>query len=780
MNRNKARKWSRILRILLLFIWIQLVASVVAEPPPHIAYAYPAGGQRGTTFKMEIGGQHLDAYPVDYLSGIKGDSAGIHAPDFNPQVYVSGEGVTVKVLSHFRQLADRGDRPRIRNRQQRIEQTINKASPRMRKLMQQELDAIKKCWQEQKREQQRQRLLYKDIQRKQFNPQLAERLTVEVTIAPDAPLGERELRLITTFGLSNPIYFHVGALPEVKEKEPNDDHQSRTVKIDTLPVLVNGQIFPGDIDHFTFKAKKGQHLVIKTYARKLIPYLADAVPGWFQATLSLLNDEGKEIAYIDDYKYDPDPVMFFDVQKTGMYTLKIRDAIYRGREDFVYRIEIGELPFITSIYPLGGRAGSSVNITLRGKNLPRNTLGGVLPKDCPPLRQITVGREPLISNPMPFAVGHLPEFMETEPNDGKTKAHKIRIPVIVNGRIQEPGDWDTYAFYGKRGQKIVIEVQARYLGSMLDSVVKLFSASGKLIGENDDYVHKEGYLHVDASGLITHHADSYLIAKLPTDGIYYVLIGDIQAKGSEEHGYRMRISPANPDFELRLEPSGVNIAPGGVAPFALHVMRKDDFSGPIKLELQNVPEGFIMSTDTIPAGADKLRFTLSAPEELPEQMVYPRIIGTSRVGNKTLRHEALPADNEMQAFLYCHLVPARELVLAPSDPAPFIFDVSVPEKGIRLPIDKEVWVRVVAKRNKGVQVNVKNLKFVLDNPPDGILLVKGGLNLKNQKGGFVLKADNTLKPGTKETLIVKAVSRKGKIETYYPLPAIPVQVVGGR
>jgi hypothetical protein len=32
-----------------------------------------------------------------------------------------------------------------------------------------------------------------------------------------------------------------------------------------------------------------------------------------------------------------------------------RDALYRGREDFVYRIAIGELPFVTDIFPLGGR-----------------------------------------------------------------------------------------------------------------------------------------------------------------------------------------------------------------------------------------------------------------------------------------------------------------------------------------------------------------------------------------------------------------------------------------
>jgi len=241
-------------------------------------------------------------------------------------------------------------------------------------------------------------------------------LTVTVTIAPDAPAGEREMRVQTRYGLSNPIYFHVGALPEVMEKEPNDDHHAKSVEIDSPPVLVNGQVFPGDIDHFSFKAHKGQQLVINAYARKLIPYLADAVPGWFQATLALYDNDGNELAYVDDYKFNPDPVLFYKVKQNGLYTLKICDAIYRGREDFVYRIEIGELPFITSIFPLGGRIGSSVEIALSGKNLPEKSLSGVLPQDSPPIRQITLGEEPLKSNPMLFAVGNIPEFTEVEPN----------------------------------------------------------------------------------------------------------------------------------------------------------------------------------------------------------------------------------------------------------------------------------------------------------------------------------------------------------------------------
>ena len=49
-------------------------------------------------------------------------------------------------------------------------------------------------------------------------PALVETVTLEVTIDRDADPGERELRLQTESGLSNPLVFCVGQLPEVAEK----------------------------------------------------------------------------------------------------------------------------------------------------------------------------------------------------------------------------------------------------------------------------------------------------------------------------------------------------------------------------------------------------------------------------------------------------------------------------------------------------------------------------------------------------------------------------------
>ena len=77
------------------------------------------------------------------------------------------------------------------------------------------------------------------------------------------------------------------------------------------------QFTPGDADRYRFHARKGQQLVIAAAARELIPYLADAVPGWFQATLTLYDARGKELAFDDDFRFHPDPVLLFKVPEDG-------------------------------------------------------------------------------------------------------------------------------------------------------------------------------------------------------------------------------------------------------------------------------------------------------------------------------------------------------------------------------------------------------------------------------------------------------------------------------
>ena len=155
---------------------------------------------------------------------------------------------------------------------------------------------------------------------------LASVVIVEVTIARDAQPGEREIRLVTLRGVSNPLAFHVGQVPELSRKPMltaslqvlGKEAQALRKRLPSeaedriaVPCTVNGQIASGEVNRYRFQARQGQRLVITTLGRQLVPFIADAVPGWFQPVLVLYDANGKEVAYDDDYRFNPDPTIFY-------------------------------------------------------------------------------------------------------------------------------------------------------------------------------------------------------------------------------------------------------------------------------------------------------------------------------------------------------------------------------------------------------------------------------------------------------------------------------------
>ena len=389
----------------------------------------------------------------------------------------------------------------------------------------------------------------------------------------------------------------------------------------------------------------------------MTPYLADAVPGWFQATVTLYDAWGKELAYDDDYRFHPDPVLHYEVPKNGDYVIEIKDAIYRGREDFVYRIMVGEQPFVTSIFPLGCRVGEQANIELKGWNLPTNKLTMDTKGKKAGIYPVSVRAKNLVSNQMPFAVDTLPECLEKEPNNELKSAQKVTLPMIVNGRIDQPGDWDIFSFTARAGGQIVAEVNARRLDSPLDSVVKLTDAQGRQLAFNDDHEDK-------GSGLHTHFADSLLTATAPADGTYYLHLGDIQQKGGVEYAYRLRLGPPRPDFDLRVVPSVINVAAGGTARVIVYALRKDGFSGDIALALRDVPKGYALKGDRVPAKQDKAEVSLTVPPTPPAEPLSLTLEGRAIVEGQQIVRQAVPAEDMMQAFAYRHLVAAKDLKVA--------------------------------------------------------------------------------------------------------------------
>jgi hypothetical protein len=750
-----------------------LALSAFAQPTPHAGYVYPAGGRQGTTFTVKLGGQFLDGAT---------------------NAYVSGSGVKVTVLEHTRPLTPmqaNNLREQLRALQEK-RQAVNAARRRGASGSLSATNAVWTAEDEKALAEIRKKLA--GFQRRPPNPAIAETVLLQVTMTPDAEPGERELRLGTAQGLSNPIVFCVGQLPEFRKTAPTEPQlvarpfrnnaetkaAPATETAITLPATVNGQILQGGVDRFRFQARKGQQLVAAVSARALIPYLADAVPGWFQATLMLYDAKGKELAYDDDYKFHPDPVLYYVIPRDGEYALEIKDAIYRGRDDFVYRIEVGELPFITSIFPLGGPAGAETELEIKGWNLPVEKLTLDNNGRGPGTQHVSVRKDNWLSNLMAVAIDTLPECLEQEPNNSPDCAQVVKLPVIINGRIDQQGDWDVFRFEGKAGEQVVAEVMARRLDSPLDSVLRLTDAAGHQLAFNDDYDDQ-------AEGLETHHADSYLAYTLPADGPYFVHLGDAQHQGGADYAYRLRLSAPRPDFALRIVPSSLNARAGVSVPVTVYALRKDGFTNEITLGLDDAPPGFVLNGGCVPANTNKVRLTLSVPPIATGEPVKLSVEGHAFLHGQRLVRYAVPAEDMEQAFAYRHLVPAQALEVA-------VVGRGRPMARNGLKILGTMPVKIPSGGDAKVQISTPagafagRFEFELSEAPPGIVLQK----VSPSDGGaeILLHSDAArAKPGLKGNLIVNvlpgkalAAAQKGKQANQRrvaigTLPAIPFEIV---
>jgi len=720
---------------LLSILVLTLPVLLHAQNAPHLAYALPAGGRQGTTVEVKVGGQFLQNVTDEY---------------------VSGRGVLATVVDSARPMNG-------------IEATALR--DRMLELQKQPIDAA--VFREMTDI--RVKLLMFNSNRL-ISPVLAETLTLRVSISPDAAPGRREFRVASPQGLSNPLVFCVGQLPEFSEKEtvtviPPPGNQLNINQLQvvepatdmaiTLPAMVNGRIkprlakplqgrpgqpfTPGEADRYRFQARQGQQLVIAASARELMPYLADAVPGWFQAVLTLYDTAGKEVAYDDDYRFHPDPVLHYVVPQDGEYTVEIKDALYRGREDFVYRIAIGELPFVTGIFPLGGRAGARTEVELSGWNLPVKRMTFDAKEKAPGIYPLAAQDRGFLSNSVPFQVENLPESLEKKPNSDAATAQRVKLPVVLNGRIRRPGDGDVFRFEGRAGETIVAEVYARRLDSPLDSVLRLTDAAGRQLAFNDDFPD-------EGAGLETHHADSRIMVTLPAAGSYYLYLGDVQQKGGPEYAYRLRIGAPRPDFELRVTPSAVNAGAGMSVPLAVHALRRDGFSGAIALALKDAPRGFRLTGAVIPPGQNQVRLTLTAPPQLQREPLELVLEGRATVDGREVTRLAVPAEDMMQAFYYRHLVPASELRVAVRRGVAFRTPARVTGVGIqKIPTGETARLRAEVSLPPASPIG--KVQYELNDPPEGITIdevspVPGGAEI-------VLRCDRAkAKPGLQGNLII--------------------------
>ncbi|MBY0524100.1 MAG: hypothetical protein K2R98_11915 [Gemmataceae bacterium] len=277
----------------------------------------------------------------------------------------------------------------------------------------------------------------------------------DVTFPATTPAGNYSLALKTAGGQTSAVAFIVDRFAPVPEQEPNES-PSTGQKID-LPVSIAGTLGrAGDVDYFRFDAKAGQQVgvqIVVVGAAKLDPML-------------ILTDAGGQVL-----SESSNGLLGYTFARAGTYALGIRDRDYRGGA-LGYRLHVGDIPIVTAVFPLGVQRGTEAEIQLEGVHLGAKSVKIKVPADA-----VVSSRVPLTitTQPLGNATVVVGEFSEC----GRDAV--LNVPGTGNGRIAEAGAVEVWRFAAKKGQRLIVEIEARRVGSPLDSTIEILDAKGQPI-----------------------------------------------------------------------------------------------------------------------------------------------------------------------------------------------------------------------------------------------------------------------------------------------------------
>lgn len=450
-----------------------------------------------------------------------------------------------------------------------------------------------------------------------------------LTIAPDAPLGKRNAVAWTAEGGASGPVFIVGDLPEIVEREIAGDVVAEPAK---LPVTINGRIFPHeDVDEWSFPLPAGAVLSAEVVAEKLG---APLLP-----RLTALDGAGRRLAESGWSAGNTDARLQFTAPKSGVYRIRIEDARFAGGPEYVYRLTLTAGPHVDSIYPLGGRRGSTTKFELRGANLPHANVALVLPARAPgeSLHAFEFGGAKVM--PVRIDLDDLPELLEAEPNDESKSRDPFGPPFVANGRIERPGDVDAWPVKLQKGKSYEFDLRARRLDSPLQPVLALLDDQGKEITRSD--------------ALEQNAVDSKIAYNASADGIFWLRVHDrFRKRGGPDFSYRLRAAePAmqSPDFHVTFKPEVIAVERGKFTMVKCECQRLGGFAGPIALRAVGVPSGVSVKPVSIAAKdrTAELRFEAS-PEALLCGSII-RIEATADVAGKNVTKPAMVTPTSRQA-----------------------------------------------------------------------------------------------------------------------------------
>lgn len=443
-----------------------------------------------------------------------------------------------------------------------------------------------------------------------------------VTIAPDAPVGVYDARVMSRLGISSARAFSTSHLPEQTREKANTSVETAL----KLPInsICNATMTKRAVDYYSFSGVKGQRIAVDCAAvgidSKLTPVviIADA-----QGRDIVLNRTGG--------------VLYFTPAADGTYLVKVHGLTFSGGPEHFYRLAL-----VTA------------------------------PGDEPITRQPTTPMVSSMSWP-PVNLAASAQTKETEPNNQQIQAQKITLPCDIAGSFYPAADVDTYEFTAKKGETWWVEVASERLGLNTDAfvLVQRVTKDGEKesltdIAELNDIaspmkVSSNGYSY-DGPPYNAGSPDVLGKFEIKEDGTYRLQVRDLFGGTRNEPGnvYRLIVRQAAPDFTLAAWAVHMTLRNGDRAalskPVALRagasmamevvVVRRDGFDGEIELSMEGLPSGVSASGLKIAKGKSYGHMIISAASDTKPAHSVAKIFGRAVINGTPVTHPCRVASME--------------------------------------------------------------------------------------------------------------------------------------
>jgi hypothetical protein len=474
---------------------------------------------------------------------------------------------------------------------------------------------------------------------------MANQCRVELTVAADADLGPRELRVALPNTLSTMALVYVSSLPASLEVAANDTRAA--AKPIAFPSVVSGRIERAlDEDWYKFSAKAGKRVSFSVVGGRMhnVIHKVGRFVTQFDPILTVTDADGRDLAVNDDYFF-ADSFLSFTPPKDGEYFLCLREATYKGNEMYTYALEAHDGAQPSHTFPLAIKSAGTTRVKLLGPGIDEPVVADLGP---PPRGALAAMLEPRsgssVWDAVTVRVSDLPVAMaEAETvvsGTPRMRTQTVTPPISIEGILERRGSRGSFAFAAKKGRWYSFEVFARRYYSPLDAEIRLYDAkTNRVIASNDDLRTPSGGLTKDAG----------LAWQAPRDMEVRLEVRDMLGKGSPQHVYHLEIDTPSPTFDLTCDPQLSMAGQGGRTVVYAKVDRKFGFAGAVDLSLEGLPPGLKATKARIPEDQSDACVVLEAAADAKLDAANFRLVGRATVGGKPMERAAVPLAEIYQA-----------------------------------------------------------------------------------------------------------------------------------